>query len=224
MLTPHDIKFLTDTLTFWQHLSSTQQQTLLDYTKLITYPQGYTIHGGGADCIGVLLVKEGTLRTYLLSEDGKEVTLYRLSAGDVCILSASCLLKNITFDVHIDAEVTTQILLLDSSIFAQLTCENVYVENFSYKIAAEKFSDVIWTMEQILFMSFDKRLALFLLDEAHKAHSNTLYFTHEQIAKYMGSAREVVSRMLKYFANENWIQLSRGSITLLDPTSLHKLI
>lgn len=224
MLTPNDINFLTCTLTFWNHLSSTEQQMILDYTKPLTYTQGSTIHGGGTDCIGVLLVKEGTLRTYLLSEDGKEVTLYRLSSGDVCILSASCLLKKITFDVHIDAEVTTQILLLDSSIFAQLVRENIYVENFSYKMAAEKFSDVIWTMEQILFMSFDKRLALFLLEEAHKTHSNTLYLTHEQIAKYMGSAREVVSRMLKYFVNEGWVHLSRGSITLLDPKSLHKLI
>ena len=174
MLTPTDIAFLTRSLTLWDNLKPIEQQLILDYTMPLTYKQGTTIHGGNRDCIGVLLVKSGTLRTYLLSDEGKEVTLYRLSSGDICILSASCLLKNITFDVHIDAEVDTQILLIDSSIFARLTSQNIYVENFSYKVAAEKFSDVIWAMEQILFMSFDKRLAIFLIDEATKNNSNTI--------------------------------------------------
>ncbi len=224
MLTPTDIDFLTRSLTFWDNLKPIEQQLILDYTMPLTYKQDTTIHGGNRDCIGVLLVKSGTLRTYLLSDEGKEVTLYRLSSGDICILSASCLLKNITFDVHIDAEVDTQILLIDSSIFARITSQNIYVENFSYKVAAEKFSDVIWAMEQILFMSFDKRLAIFLIDEATKNNSNTIYLTHEQIAKYMGSAREVVSRMLKYFANEGWVQLSRGSITLMNKKCLRALM
>ena len=207
MLTPTDIDFLTHSLTFWDNLKPIEQQLILDYTMPLTYKQGTTIHGGNRDCIGVLLVKSGTLRTYLLSDEGKEVTLYRLSSGDICILSASCLLKNITFDVHIDAEVDTQILLIDSSIFARITSQNIYVENFSYKVAAEKFSDVIWAM-----------------DEATKNNSNTIYLTHEQIAKYMGSAREVVSRMLKYFANEGWVQLSRGSITLMNKKCLRALM
>lgn len=224
MLTHTDSHFLTSTLSFWNKLKPSEQSLILDYTLPLTYKQGTTIHGGDRDCIGVLLVKSGTLRTYLLSEDGKEVTLYRLYSGDICILSASCLLKNITFDVHIDAECNTEILLINSSIFSQLTAQNIYVENFSYKVAAERFSDVIWAMEQILFMSFDKRLAIFLLDEASKTNSDTILLTHEQIAKYMGSAREVVSRMLKYFANERFVELTRGSIKIIDKKRLRALL
>lgn len=224
MLTHTDSHFLITKLSFWNQLTPSEQNLILDYTMPLTYKQGTTIHGGNKDCVGVVLVKSGTLRTYLLSEDGKEVTLYRLSSGETCILSASCLLKNITFDVHIDAESDTEILLINSSIFSQITSQNIYVENFSYKVAAERFSDVIWAMEQILFMSFDKRLAIFLLDEASKTNSDTILLTHEQIAKYMGSAREVVSRMLKYFASEGLVEINRGSVKIMNKKRLRSLL
>jgi len=150
------------------------------------------------------------LRTYILSEDGRDITLYRLGPDEICILSASCILENITFDVHIDAEKDCEVLLVKSSVFQQICNENIYAENFSYKSMIDRFSDVMWAMQQILFMSFDKRLTIFLLDEVARTGSNTIVMTHEQIAKYVGSAREVVSRMLKYFENEGYVNLSRG--------------
>ncbi|MEG1296416.1 MAG: helix-turn-helix domain-containing protein, partial [Niameybacter sp.] len=121
-----------------------------------------------------------------------------------------------------DVEEDAEVLLLHTSYFAKLMQENIYVENFANKIAVERFSDVMWVMEQMLFFSFDERLALFLLDESSKTSSTTLKLTHEQIAKYMGSAREVVSRMLKYFEQEGLVSLSRGGVTLQDKTKLRK--
>ena len=209
---------------FWEHLDEKQKQQLCENTFPAHYPKGTTVHGGNADCIGVLLVKQGQLRTYMLSEEGRDVTLYRLFPGDTCILSASCVLDAITFDVFIDAEEDTDVLLINSSVFHQIAEENIYVKCFGYELATTRFSDVMWAMQQILFMGADKRLAIFLWDEIAKTGSDSIKMTHEQIARYMGSAREVVSRMLKYFAGEGIVALSRGEIRIVDKEKLQKLI
>ena len=106
---------------FWEHLSDQEKELLCDNTIAAHYPKGISVHSGNEDCIGILLVKKGQLRTYLLSEDGRDVTLYRLFEGDVCILSASCVLDAITFDVFIDAEEDTDVsdvasMMLDHDI------------------------------------------------------------------------------------------------------------
>jgi CRP/FNR family transcriptional regulator len=211
-------------LSFWDHLNPNQKTMLLENTMPVSYKRAENIHRGENDCVGVLLIKSGELRTYILSEDGRDITLYRLGSDEICILSASCILENITFDVHIDAEADCEVLLLKSSIFSQICNENIYAENFSYKSMIDRFSDVMWAMQQILFMSFDKRLTIFLLDEVARTGSNTINMTHEQIAKYIGSAREVVSRMLKYFENEGYVNLSRGKIEVIDKVQLKEII
>lgn len=208
---------------FWDRLTENQKAMIEQNIIKLTYRDGTRIYGDDLDCRGVLLVKRGGLRVYILSEDGKEVTLYRLVSGEICVLSASCILKNITFDVHIDAEGETEVYLLDIDIFSELTLKNVYVENFAYRNTIERFSDVMWAMEQILFMSLDKRIAIFLLDEASKSDSQVLNITQEQIAKYIGSAREAVSRMLKQFQSEGILDQSRGVIHILDKDKLRKL-
>ncbi|WP_461813016.1 Crp/Fnr family transcriptional regulator [Faecalimonas sp.] len=223
-MTEQNRKYLEERLTFWNQITKEEQEILIQNTAVVKYTQGQNIYDAQQECIGVLLIKSGELRTYILSEEGKEVTLYRLSDDDVCILSASCILKNITFDVHVDAEKDTEVLLINSSVFSALSQKNIYVEAFGLRLTADRFSDVMWAMEQILFMSFDRRLAIFLLDEMAKMGTDILPFTHEQIAKYVGSAREVVSRMLKYFAKEGMVELSRGSIKIVDRQKLKKLL
>lgn len=223
-MTEQNKKYLEERLTFWDKITKEEQEILIQNTSVVRYTQGQNIYDAQQECVGVLLIKSGELRTYILSEEGKEVTLYRLSDGDVCILSASCILKNITFDVHVDAEKDSEVLLINSSVFSSLSQRNIYVEAFSLRLTADRFSDVMWAMEQILFMSFDRRLAIFLLDETAKNGIDTLSLTHEQIAKYVGSAREVVSRMLKYFAKEGMVELSRGSIKIVDRQKLKGLL
>lgn len=224
MLEKNDIDYLKRYLPFWDRLTEDERQMLYMGTYPKTYKQGENVHSAVNECIGVILIKSGELRTYILSEEGKEITLYRMYEGDVCILSASCLLKNITFDVSIDAEKETEILLISADTFAKLQDANEFIENFALKVASERFSDVMWAMEQILFMSFDKRLAVFLLDESTKTESDKISITHEKIAQYMGSAREVVSRMLKYFEKEGLVNLSRSGVEIINKPKLRELI
>ncbi|WIW70214.1 Crp/Fnr family transcriptional regulator [Anaerosinus gibii] len=220
----NSIDFVKNTLTFWDKITPIDRRLIMDNIALLHYKKGTHIYHTELDCMGILIVKSGELRVYLLSEDGRDITLYRLTPGEVCVLSASCVLKNITFDVHIDAEQDSELLLLNANFFQELYNKNIYVENFASKLTIRRFSEVMWAMQQILFMSFDKRLALFLLNESKKNNSDIIYLSHEQIAKYVSSAREVVSRMLKYFSNEGIVKLSRGQVILLDKAKLEKIL
>ena len=158
-----------------------------------------------------------------MSEEGKDITLYRLHSGDMCMLSASCVLDAITFDVFVDAEVESTCYVISGSAFAAVSERNPCIKIFALETAVSRFSDVMWVMQQILFMSMDKRLAIFLSDESARTGSDTITLTHGQIARYMGSAREVVSRMLKYFANEGIVEVSRKGIRILDKKRLRTL-
>lgn len=221
MLSQPDLDYLEQQLPFWPRLTAAETRLIQNSTRLLHYRTGEIIYSAARECIGVLLVKSGELRTYILSEDGREITLFRGQRGHVCILSASCLLKSISFEVNIAAEQATDVLLIEAEVFARLQERHEYVENFALKIAAGGFSDVIWVLEQICFMRFDRRLALFLLDEAARTGQRRLALTHEKIAQYMGSAREVVSRMLKYFEREGLVALHRGGVELLDREALN---
>lgn len=224
MLSHDDVVYLEKNLPYWKNLTDEEERLLINSFKKVKYNRGDHLHSAGKECLGHLVVKEGELRAYMLSEEGRDITLFRLPEGESCVLSASCILSNITFEVLIDAEQDAEIYLLNVGTFNKLTQENIYVENYMYKKAADRFSDVMWAMEQILFMSFDKRLAVFLYDEMVKTKSNKIKLTHEQIAKYIGSAREVVSRMLKSFETHGILKLSRGTIEIVDKNVLRGLI
>lgn len=224
MLNSSDYDYLIKNVSFCPNLSKQQLEQIHNYSSAVHYQKGQFLRSDHDNCIGLLLVKEGTIRVYITSDEGREVTLYRLTSGEQCILSASCILDAIDFDISIVAETECDIIQISSSVFSQLAKENVYVELFSYKLATERFSDVMWTFQEILFTSFDKRLAAFLLDESLRLNSDTINMTHEQIAKHMGSAREVVSRMLKYFSSEGLVILSRGGIQIVDKKKLRTFI
>ena len=213
------MEFLSQYSDFWRHLSDDEKAFVCQNTEVLSYHPGQNIHSADSQCIGVLFVKSGCLRVYIMSEEGKEVTLYRVSAGEVCILSASCVLSEITFDAYVDAEELSEAVVLNAFAFSKLIESNIYVENFSNKMKAIRFSDVMWTMQQILFFSFDKRLAIFLYEELIK-NGPIIRYSPMEIAKYLGSAREVVSRMLKYFENEGIVKVSRKEIEIVDKKAL----
>ena len=208
---------------FWNDLTPEEQEMLCRYTRPVHYAKGARVHSPLESCVGILLLRSGQLRSYLLSEDGRDVTLYRLFGGEVCILSASCVMDAVNIDLYIDAEEDTEALCISAGIFRQLMQENVYVRCYAYQMTAERFSDTMWTMQQILFMSADRRLAIFLTDELAKTGGEDVRMTHDQIARYMGSAREVVSRLLKYFAGEGLVRLYRGGVTVLDKERLKQI-
>ena len=217
------IELFRKTFPFWDKMSDVDKETFIRSSHRIKFEKGTNIHDGN-NCTGVILIKEGSLRLYLLSDEGKEITLYRLFPGDMCILSASCVLENITFDVFVDAEENSDCIVVGGCAYEDLSRRMTEAKIFALESALGRFSDVMWVMQQILFMSMDKRLAIFLLDEVAKNGTDTVKLTHEQIAKYMGSAREVVSRMLKYFVSEGIISSSRtDGIKILDKKKLRAL-
>ena len=207
---------------FWNEISESDRNYICQNTYALTYRKGTTVHNGN-ECSGVFFVRKGSLRVYILSEEGKEITLYRLHEGNFCMLSASCVLQTVTFDVFVDAEEDCECYVVDGGAYSSVAENNPNIKIFTLETAISRFSDVMWVMQQILFMSIDKRLAIFLIDESTRIGSDRIELTHEQIAKYIGSAREVVSRMLKYFTNEGIIESSRKGVLILDKKRLRAL-
>ena len=207
----------------WGQLTPAQQTRLSEAARPRAFSAGELIHNGDADCVGLLLVKSGRLRVFILSEDGREITLYRLLPGEICLFSASCMMPQIAFAVTVTAEAPSEVLALPPDVYKAVMAESAPLANFTNELIAARFSDVMWLIEQILWKSFDRRLAAFLLAEAKLEHSATLHLTHEAIANHMGTAREVVTRMLRYFQGEGWVKLARGTLQLTDEPSLRAL-
>lgn len=207
----------------WGQLTPAQQTRLSEAARPRAFSAGELIHNGDADCVGLLLVKSGRLRVFILSEDGREITLYRLLPGEICLFSASCMMPQIAFAVTVTAEAPSEVLVLPPDVYKAVMEESAPLANFTNELIAARFSDVMWLIEQILWKSFDRRLAAFLLAEAKLEHSATLHLTHEAIANHMGTAREVVTRMLRYFQGEGWVKLARGTLQLTDEPSLRAL-
>lgn len=215
---------LKENLTFWDFLNTDEKEKLLAATTYKKFRKGEHINNCSCECTGTIVVVKGSLRVYVMSEEGREVTLYHIKGGDVCVMSASCVLSLITFDVFIDAEKESVCYIVDEKCFDSIVNSNIHAKNFAMEKILSRFSDVVWVLQQVLFMSFDKRLAMFLVEEVEKTDGNEIYLTHEQMAQNLGTVREVVSRMLKYFENEEMIEMSRGKITVKNSEKLKKLI
>lgn len=206
----------------WEHLTGEERQLVEQNTRRAAFPKGAAVLHSG-DCLGLVQVVRGCLRAYLLSEEGREVTIFRVEPGEACVLSATCVMSQITFETNLVAEEETELLILSSGAFGRLTEENLHVRCFLYEMAAERFSEVLWVMQQILFMGFDRRLALYLAGACRRVGGGELKLTHEQIARDLGSAREVVTRMLRRFAREGLVEVRRGSLLVKDPGALERL-
>lgn len=204
-------------------LTPQQQKMLLDYTATRTVPAGTVVHNGAMECTGFLLVRSGQLRAYTLSEEGREVTVYRLFDHDCCLFSAACIMSSLQFEVIIETEKDSEIFIIPPSVYQKLMNESLPVSQYTNDLMASRFSEVMWLMEQIMWKSFDKRLAGFLVEEAAIEGTNLLKVTHERIANHMGTAREVVTRMLRYFQNEGLVRLTRGAIEITDEAGLQAL-
>ena len=207
----------------WNRLTVQQQAALSGGVFSHKVHKGDVIHNGDADCTGLLLVRSGQLRAFILSQDGREITIYRLFERDLCLFSASCMMRSIQFEVTIEAEKDTELWVIPAEIYKQVMEESAPLSNFTNEVMATRFSDVMWLVEQIMWKSFDKRLAAFLLEEAAIEGANALKITHEIIGNHMGNPREVVTRMLRYFQNEGMVKLSRGTIEITNEEALRAL-
>ena len=180
-------------LPIWDKLTDAQQKKVAEAADYMKVKKGTHIHDSSADCLGLLLIRSGQLRTYILSEDGREITLNRLFDYDVCLLSASCVMPDMQFNVMIEAEKDSEFWSIPACLFKNLMDSSVTVSNFANSLMSSHFSELMWLMEQIMWKSFDKRLAAFLLEERKAA---------AQIDR-IDSYRSVVSEETA-FCRRNW--------------------
>ena len=207
---------------FWQKISEEDRAYLCQNTAEEHFEKEQPVHNN-MGCSGLFIVRSGRLRIYMLSEDGKEITLYRLSQGELCMLAASCVLQSITFDVYVDAEMPTDCYRISAAAFGEVSERYLEVKNYALEVAVKRFSDVMWVMQQIVFMSMDRRLAIFLLEEMQNNGSDTVTLTHEMISRHLGTAREVITRLLKHLASDGLIEVTRKSIIVKDKKKLRSI-
>ena len=207
----------------WNKLTDDQRQRITQRVMRREVKKGTLLHDGSNECTGLLLVRSGQLRAYILSDEGREITIYRLFDRDMCLFSASCIMRSIQFDITVEAEKDTELWLIPPDVYQSVMNESAAVANYTNEVMASRFSEVMWLMEQIMWKSLDKRLAAFLAEEAAIEGSETLKLTHETIAKHLGSHREVITRMLRYFQSEGWVKVSRGTVEILDMDALEEL-
>ena len=207
----------------WNKLTASQQERILSSLMERRVSKGTVIHNGSMDCTGLLLVKIGQLRAYILSDEGREITIYRLFDRDMCLFSASCMMRSIQFEVTIETEKDTELWIIPAEIYQNIMKESAPVSNYTNELMATRFSDVMWLMEQVMWKSLDKRVAAFLLEEMSIEGTDQLKITHETIANHLGSHREVITRMLRYFQNEGMVKLSRGMVEITDAKKLEEV-
>ncbi len=207
----------------WKKLTPAQQERMLGRLTSRKVNKGTDIHGDTLNCTGLLLVKKGQLRAYILSDEGREITIYRLFERDMCLFSASCMMSSIQFEVCVQAEKDTEFWVIPADTYKSIMEESAPLANYTNELMASRFSDVMWLIEQIMWKSLDKRVAAFLLEEAAIEGKTEIKVTHETIANHLGSHREVITRMLRYFQSEGMVKLSRGMVTILDEKRLRDL-
>ncbi len=205
-------------------LTKEQQDRLTNASQIRKFNKGEILHNGSNHCTGLILVLSGQLRAFTISDDGREITMYRLFERDICLFSASCMMNSIQFDITISAEKESQVLIIPTDIYKSIMDVSAPLANYTNEVMASRFSDVMWLMDQIMWKSFDKRLAEFLLNEVSIEGTNILKITHEEIGNHLGNPREVVTRMLKYFGGEGMVKLSRGTIEIIDEAKLENII
>ncbi len=208
----------------WNKLTAQQQERIAGVIEHRTVKKGTHIHDSSSQCLGLVIMKSGQLRAYMLSEDGREITISRFFEYDVSLLSASCVMPDLQFNVMIEAEKDSEFWSIPACLFKNLMDESLAMATYANTLISSSFSDLMWLMEQIMWKSIDKRLAAFLLEEIAVENTPVLSITHEKIANHMGTAREVITRMLRYFQNEGMVRLTRGTIEIVDENKLKSIL
>lgn len=235
-------------LPFWKNLSQEEKDRTLSLSVIREYEKGNILHATDGDCLGLAMVLSGSVRAYMMSEEGREITLYHIHDGEWDVLTASCIMYQITFDTQMVIEEESRILIVPTTALARLKEENIYVRSFIYEALTERFSDVMWTIQQILFYGIDQRVAAYLVHRAEeqgyslsgaggtKGHAVTrgsagdaggddpvIMVTHEEIAREINTAREVVARIVKHFINDGLVETGRGKVKIKDPRRIYEL-
>jgi CRP/FNR family transcriptional regulator len=198
-------------------LDAPERQRILRDAHPLKIPAGTTIFDERQRCQGLPLLLEGSIRVVKCSPSGRELPLYRVTPGETCIITSSCLLGNTPYNARGVAEGEVSLLLLPESDFGRLL-QFASFRDFVFRLFAERMADLMELVEEVAFRKLDQRLAALLLGKGH-----VLHVTHQQLADELGSVREIVSRLLKGFAIQGLVSLAREQIEILDPARLRRI-
>lgn len=216
-------ELLRNAFPFWESLTE-QQKTELCRNTLKSHCEKKTqLHFGGGECAGVQIIGSGRVRVFITSPGGGDITLFRLIGGDVSILSAACMLNGMDIELDMEMETDCMIYTIPKKVYRRLYDESAVVKDYTMEMISEKFSDIMWLLNQFLFSNVASRIAGALLEHRALEGGDELSLTHEMIAKDAGTAREVVTRILKQFQSDGLVKLGRGKVIIIDPERLGKI-
>ncbi|MCR5033949.1 MAG: Crp/Fnr family transcriptional regulator [Clostridia bacterium] len=222
-----ELRYQLEQLVFWDKLTDEEKERVADYAVIRDYKKDSILHAMEGDCLGLIVVLGGSVRAYMMSEEGREITLYHIREGEYDVLTASCIMYQVTFDTQMVLEEDSRILIVPTTVLAGLKQNNVYVRSFIYEVLTQRFSDVMWTFQQIVFYGIDQRVAAYLLNHAEERQAgeqaDIVHATHEQIAREINTAREVVARIIKRFAEDSLLETGRGTVTIKDQKGLRRI-
>ena len=197
------------------------RHTLVDRSRIIRVPKDTVVFGPGKAPDNLLLLLDGSLRVQQVSEGGREIVLYRAHAGESCVLTTACLLAYEEYSAEGITETEVEAVAIPKTVFDDLIASSKEFRRFVFTAYSKRITDLFLVIEEVAFRRVDIRLAQKLLELA--GTSSTLHATHQQLATELGTAREVVSRLLQDFQRRGWVSLSRGSVELTEKAGLRDL-
>ncbi|TNC98142.1 MAG: CRP/FNR family transcriptional regulator, anaerobic regulatory protein [Gallionellaceae bacterium] len=199
-------------------LPSSKLDELLSQSMVMSLPAGTTVFDENQACQGFPLILSGSLRVIKASANGRELQLYRVIPGESCILTSSCLLGHTRYQARGICEHEVEMVLLPASAFHVLLESQSSFRTYVFHLFSDRLTDLMQLVSAVAFQKLDQRLAALLIAKESPIHS-----THQALADELGSAREMVSRLLKGFADQGWLSLGREHIEVLDRTALGRL-
>lgn len=197
------------------------KDVLVSRSQIVRVPGGTKIFGPGLEPDNLLLLVEGTVKVSQTSESGREIVLYRVEAGQSCVLTTACLLAHEAYAAEGVAETDVTAVAIPRAVFDELAATSPQFRDFVFAAYARRITDLFRVIDEVAFGKIDVRLADRLVGLA--GGSGELEVTHQQLATELGTAREVVSRQLSEFQKRGWIRLSRGHVSLSDKPALERL-
>lgn len=210
-------------LPFFPYLTEEQKRDFQKSAEHIRCRAGEVILSPEQAECGMIRVLSGSIRTSMVSDTGKRVPLFHLREGQMCVPSNSCAFSAFNAELEATAEQASELLVIPAEVYSRAERENVYVQNFSYRMLADRLMDLSQAMQQMMFLSLEQRLVGYLLEESRRQDSAVLQITQEEAAENIGSAREAVSRSLKKLKEKGLISAERGRVELLDKKRLYEL-
>ncbi|MGL5718156.1 MAG: Crp/Fnr family transcriptional regulator [Paraclostridium sp.] len=217
-------KLLCESYPFLNELDYDSIQIIKQSLIIKDFDMDFAILNEGEQCLGFSLILKGIIRVYRISEKGKEVTLYKLSKGDTCYLSMSCMLSNKSYPAFAEVVESTKIAFIPNSIFKKYIYDTLGFQKYMVSNLFEKYTEIIKLLEEVAFDRMDSRIAKYLLVTSKETNNSAyIYLTQEKISNDLGTSREVVSRILSDFKNKEIISSSRGKITIINKDKLESI-